>query len=693
MSAALHAPDKASVHAPLTPTDVLPSASHHASPSAAAMSEATEAPSSRVPIPAQSKIHLAPGKESRSTETPQLCERDSIFATNYNQQSSESLADPSDRPSRTRSTPEVEQLNGTASMPTSAAVRLEKVQHSVTSTTPSAHGLLGETLHSRRQSRASLPGVELLRKHYIQQESSSIKPEGSGADGGHPPFMSPVQSPFDRPSTPYNHDFSSNPAATELQDHRFSYRAWREGKPVRSSKKNTAPQHYQIGLMEMDRRIDATMPKAESKTANRSRKTSHHLGIFKENETAQAQKRRDDRQQGQTFSAKAHKEQDKGPSRETGFKLTATEPDVHPASAPQTPFAQSAALIPGSASVESTSWGPKNEDSAAENVLPGSSERGSYSDDGHSIILEGVKSEVLSGRSNSLAFPMRLSEEIRERDNLTPSPERGTSLSKNIRTLASERTTESVLTKSSPEQVIEEGKRSLLSEATERGGSGVGKERDDSEGERISSALYIPHRAPKPGQAASSDARAQHRNVSTSRLGSATSGKNLAEERQMEQDTDGSSDVEVSLRSEGQNQCLHGAVSLSRRSSADQPGSQYSSASEFGQSVSESDHEFSEDVVTTVSNYEAAIDDLNTTPTATPLPKTHSSELKHRQQPRPPAAVGAVELMPYNHQVGGHTTVYRFSRRAVCKHMNSKENEFYETVEVQHPELLPFLPR
>jgi hypothetical protein len=37
--------------------------------------------------------------------------------------------------------------------------------------------------------------------------------------------------------------------------------------------------------------------------------------------------------------------------------------------------------------------------------------------------------------------------------------------------------------------------------------------------------------------------------------------------------------------------------------------------------------------------------------------------------------------------------VYRFSRRAVCKQLNNRENVFYETVERYHPELLDFMPR
>ncbi|SZF00300.1 unnamed protein product [Blumeria hordei] len=53
----------------------------------------------------------------------------------------------------------------------------------------------------------------------------------------------------------------------------------------------------------------------------------------------------------------------------------------------------------------------------------------------------------------------------------------------------------------------------------------------------------------------------------------------------------------------------------------------------------------------------------------------------------------AIELIPYSHQVGGHTTLWRFSKRAVCKQLNNRENEFYEKIEQYHPQLLEFLPR
>lgn len=66
----------------------------------------------------------------------------------------------------------------------------------------------------------------------------------------------------------------------------------------------------------------------------------------------------------------------------------------------------------------------------------------------------------------------------------------------------------------------------------------------------------------------------------------------------------------------------------------------------------------------------------------------HDHRVAPEQQP-----LDAIELVPYRHQVGGHTTVWRFSKKAVCKQLNNRENEFYEQIERYHRDLLPFLPR
>lgn len=92
---------------------------------------------------------------------------------------------------------------------------------------------------------------------------------------------------------------------------------------------------------------------------------------------------------------------------------------------------------------------------------------------------------------------------------------------------------------------------------------------------------------------------------------------------------------------------------------------------------------------------ESSFTDAEATPTGPPGRRTldapsKTHKLKHQYLLAP---LSAVELKPYNHQVGGHTTVFRFSRRAVCKSLSNRENEFYENVERRHPELLKFLPR
>lgn len=65
----------------------------------------------------------------------------------------------------------------------------------------------------------------------------------------------------------------------------------------------------------------------------------------------------------------------------------------------------------------------------------------------------------------------------------------------------------------------------------------------------------------------------------------------------------------------------------------------------------------------------------------------------HDHQHAPKSPLEAIELIPYKHQVGGHTTLWRFSKRAVCKQLNNSENKFYENIERYHRDLLPFLPR
>lgn len=53
----------------------------------------------------------------------------------------------------------------------------------------------------------------------------------------------------------------------------------------------------------------------------------------------------------------------------------------------------------------------------------------------------------------------------------------------------------------------------------------------------------------------------------------------------------------------------------------------------------------------------------------------------------------AVELTPFTNKVGGHTAIFRFSKRAVCKTLVKRENKWYETMEITNNNLLKFMPR
>ncbi|OTB03544.1 hypothetical protein M426DRAFT_60196 [Hypoxylon sp. CI-4A] len=75
-----------------------------------------------------------------------------------------------------------------------------------------------------------------------------------------------------------------------------------------------------------------------------------------------------------------------------------------------------------------------------------------------------------------------------------------------------------------------------------------------------------------------------------------------------------------------------------------------------------------------------------------PVSQYHE-DMVHENHIGPKLPLEAIELIPYKHQVGGHTTIWRFSKRAVCKQLNNRENEFYEKIERYHRDLLPFLPR
>ncbi|KAG9876787.1 SAICAR synthase-like protein, partial [Aureobasidium melanogenum] len=76
--------------------------------------------------------------------------------------------------------------------------------------------------------------------------------------------------------------------------HRSSYRAWRQGQGRMAGKSIAESQGRNLALADndVDRKIDAKMPKIDQGLNVRSRKTSHYLGLFKDHDS-EHEKRRD----------------------------------------------------------------------------------------------------------------------------------------------------------------------------------------------------------------------------------------------------------------------------------------------------------------------------------------------------------------------------------------------------------------
>jgi inositol-hexakisphosphate kinase len=204
-------------------------------------------------------------------------------------------------------------------------------------------------------------------------------------------------------------------------------------------------------------------------------------------------------------------------------------------------------------------------------------------------------------------------------------------------------------------------------------------EDEDSEREHISSATYFPHQGVALGDSPTDESQQAARKARAQAV--------LAKEKQAKV-LDGDMDVTIT---EDTGDHANGNLSLCRESSNRSVESQAKSTHASEQFASDSEYESGYSTSGSVSQ---ASEDEETTPTATPTAKSAMAQAKRKHsQAQPSEVVDAVELKPFSHQVGGHTTMYRFSRRAVCKQLNSKENMFYETIEKFHPELLGFMPR
>ncbi|KAE8162060.1 hypothetical protein BDV40DRAFT_288771 [Aspergillus tamarii] len=433
--------------------------------------------------------------------------------------------------------------------------------------------------------------------------------------------------------------------------------------PQLSERDSIFATHYLPSDNELNHSIEANLTTAEPTSHVRSRKSSHYLGLFKENTTSPDRKRREDR--GRRHDDPLEPLEKHQPAVHSEPRRLAEFSD----SQPHLLVATEDSNLRSSKSLSHLSMAD------APVITP---------------IPEGETTERTVAddvRKPHKALPRSLLEEIRN-FHLTPGGARGTSFSKSI-----------------PTQFAEGGRDYFSKEVpglspssdTDRERRRGSAQYEDEDDEQISSAVYYPHE-----RVTVSEEVDQIQSYPDGQHGTepfdpspTKSSHVLVPKRHGVPDEQEINHVDISLRSKNDSRILHGdlqdrqapqleelietppSATTDRSSEYSTCGSEYGSADESGTSTRDEESSLT--------------DEAEMTPTATP---TQRQRLPRRgRKHTAEAPLGAVELKPYRHQVGGHTTVFRFSRRAVCKQLNNRENEFYERIERRHPEMLMFLPR
>lgn len=531
-----------------------------------------------------------------------------------------------------------------------------------------------------------------------------------------PPFISPVDTPLNRPSTPPER-IATPLMSGDGQHNTAHYR--KDERPHRREQSMSLGDERSSSRNEkgyVEKRIEATLATAEPAQNARSRKTSHYLGLFKENTPSQEHRRREEKAKEKTSKEKGSELEDQ--ARLNGEDIQPGKPHRNAQSSTRdggrldsdaSRAARLGRLLQPAAEQQHTPDQENDMEQQTSQIISAKSANSYHLVDvSNNSTHHDDKSEQTSnigdegtvnvlGHEMAHAFPLRLLEEIRNHHNLTLGAGRGTSFSRSIPTISSERTRSSS-SKTPSQPPSGHGSETLRGrdEGTQSRESGDNEDEDESDKEQISSALYFPHQTPSLETIERVNSSESTKIDDTHHQGSSFgSDVELLEYCQSEHQESPSNEVDIDLQSSDEHRYLHGDLQqplAPLHEGNDQP---YAKLSEVGpSSASNSDYESLDETYSSREDELSLTDDADTTPTATPIAHAPLTRLKSRNaRQSPPAPLGAVELKPYNHQVGGHTTVFRFSRRAVCKQLSNRENEFYETIERRHPELLRFLPR
>ncbi|OBT81806.1 hypothetical protein VE02_09420, partial [Pseudogymnoascus sp. 03VT05] len=290
-------------------------------------------------------------------------------------------------------------------------------------------------------------------------------------------------------------------------------------------------------------------------------------------------------------------------------------------------------------------------------------------------------------RQNTL--PAQLLDDLRSRHNLTPASTKGSSFSNSIPITDSERQSTADLSISVPS----DNSTAPATSGDEKPRTESPNSDEESSEEKISSALFVPHQSSRePGDESPHHTPPCREPLKDRRERGVEEEQWLVEhEVAPHEAVEREVTVPANLSPELVSPRLRTAPGyFSQTSSNTLSSSDASYPSAKGEEQVAVTQEQGEDVDITPMERKPSLQDYTV--------KTHErapTQDSAQQQPSPKAAgpLEAIELIPYKHQVGGHTTLWRFSKRAVCKQLNNRENQFYETVEHYHPALLKFMPR
>ncbi|KAH0539076.1 hypothetical protein FGG08_004374 [Glutinoglossum americanum] len=528
-----------------------------------------------------------------------------------------------------------------------------------------------------------------------------------------PPFISPVDSPVDRPSTPNMPD--SPRAHCQTQDDDPRDQSGHSSQPGVYSDLHWTASNDRSGSRgrnntQVDKSISATMPNSEM--SGRSRKSSHSLGLFKENT---GDRRREER--GKDWTNKEGGSETKGKDRQDGrrdyelFGGDNTGKRVFPPVEELDLEQQTKGASHTGAFVQEQLTNDQYSVLLPENTSPYSNRKvssamvESSAEPGPSsrppplqatptqlLPMENRDATNLSSKALEKHLPLRLLEEIRNHHNIAPGASKRASFSKSMTTITSGHSASSSPSlRSDPMGRTDQDISVRIDRYNPGEEAEEGDDEDESDKDEISSALYWPHKTPSP-ESSEDDLRLDDSIGKKTRDQSASAVGTRPARLWAEADTISNAGLEI----DDGNRCFHSDL-LDANALTKAPDDQAYTPSDRGMSsATDSEYESLDEAYESRKGEESSLtDDAEATPTGTPVGRTLSASPKiHKSKRRYSLApLGAVELKPYNHQVGGHTTVFRFSRQAVCKSLSNRENEFYENVERRHSELLKFLPR